>query len=144
MKILTTPSPAACVPLVLPVFVEDTEAATRTDTRFKSPSALMSTFPLPLTVTFVLSPSSARTSVSFTIVLTPMPALLEPPYATEPAMVTALTLDAAVTVRPLVRTRTTFFPTRASTVSCATNTVKEPAPVKVGAVSAAEPPTASR
>ena len=143
MKILTTPSPAACVPLVLPVFVEDTEAATKTDTRFKSPSALMSTFP-SFTVTFVLSPSPARTAVSFTIVLTPMPALLEPPYATEPAMVTALTLDAAVTVRPLVRTRTTFFPTRASTVSCATNTVKEPAPVKVGAVSAAEPPTASR
>ena len=143
MKILTTPSPAACVPPVLPVFVEDTEAATKTDTRFKSPSALMRTSPL-FTVTFVLSPSSARTAVSFTIVLTPMPALFEPPYATEPAMVTALTLDAAVTVRPSVRTRTTFFPTRASTVSCATNTVKEPAPVKVGAVSAAEPPTASR
>ena len=143
MKILTTPSPAACVPLVLPVFVEDTEAATKTDTRFKSPSALMSTFP-SFTVTFVLFPSSARTAVSFTIVLTPMPALLEPPYATEPAMVTALTLDAAVTVRPSVRTRTTFFPTRAFTVSCATNTVKEPAPVKLVAVSAMEPPTASR
>ena len=67
----------------------------------------------------------------FTIVLMATPALLLPPYATEPVITAAFTLEAAVTFSPSVSTSTTLFPTSASTVSSMTRTVKEPAPVKL-------------
>ena len=73
---LTTPSPANCFPLAPPL-AEDTAAATRIDTRSISLSALTVTSPPALTL--ALSPRPAFTTVLFTTVLIPTPALLFPP-----------------------------------------------------------------